>query len=1143
MDKTARHSPSRDKKDLSVSLGLLTVIVFFLGSGYVTYSNIQTLKRNSVAVTHTHDVILSMTTLLSLMKDAETGQRGFMLTGEDTYLEPYNTAQRRVPQEIEKIATLTSDNLEQQERLPNIQSLTKAKFDELNETIALRRSKGFDAALALVETDRGRKVMDDLRLETTKMRDIERVLRATRIEEMAKSYNTAIINAIITSFLGILLAGVVSFLLRRTNDMRTQQEWFQKGEAGLNNAMLGDLTIKQLGDKILEFLAQHFDAHAGAFYTKAGNRYELSATYGVTADGAPHNFTLQDGLLGQAARDKRPIIMKDVPAGYLTVGSALGQSSPRNLVISPTVMDDNVNAVFELGFIHPLEGRMIEFLEQASHSVGVAVQAANYRENLQNLLEETQSQAEELQAQSEELRVSNEELEEQSRSLQESQARLEQQQAELEQTNSQLEEQTQLLETQRDDLEKIQVSLQIRSQELEQASQYKSDFLANMSHELRTPLNSSLILAKLLADNPNGNLSDEQVRHAETIQSAGNDLLNLINDILDLSKIEAGHMEILPEPVLLSKFIDGIVRVFEPVAMQKKIKFSVLLDSKCPKDILTDGKRFEQVLKNLLSNAIKFTEKGEVTLHVECAKNDRVSFAVKDTGIGITPEQQALIFDAFRQADSTTSRKYGGTGLGLSISRELTRLLGGDLDVSSEAGKGSVFTVTIPQNYNSQMVSLQSTISTSVQTSMQKTFKPMDNPSELPIPRSAIDDDRDKLTQKQRVLLVVEDDEPFARILYDIAHEQNFQCLVATTADEALQVAQRYIPHAVILDVGLPDHSGLSVLDRLKQDARTRHIPVHVVSANDYSQTAYSLGAAGYMLKPVKRDDLSTALKQLENHFTQRMRRILVVEDDKIQRESMQKLLSSHEVITEAVGTAKECLERLHEETFDCMVLDLSLPDASGYSLLETLSKEETYSFPPVIVYTGKDLSHEQEQQLRRYSKSIIIKGAKSPERLLDEVTLFLHQVVSELPPEQQKMLKQAKNRDAILENRRILVVEDDIRNVYSLSNILEPRGAVVEIARNGKEALQIIEKVQGNKETAIDLVLMDVMMPEMDGITATRKIRQNAQWKKLPIIMLTAKAMRDDQERCIEAGANDYMAKPLDVEKLLSLVRVWMPR
>lgn len=1141
MPHTKMHQYRQTKQDVQISVGLLAVILFFFGSGYVTYSNIETLKKNTAMVTHTHEVMMGLTSLISFVKDAETGQRGYVLTGQDSYLEPYNTAKRRIPIELEKIQNLTRDNLEQQERIINVRSLTNEKMNELEQTIQLRRVKGLEAARAVVETDLGKKAMDDLRIETGKMRDAERVLRAARLEEMRQSYASALLAALISSFTGIVLVGIVSLLLRRAAAMRNRQEWLQKGEAGLGNAMLGDLTVKQLGKNILGYLSEYLDAHAGAFYVKDGKQYDLVSTFGTT-DSVPTHVTPDDGLLGQAIKDQKPYIIKDVPSGYLSVSSSLGHGAPRHLVISPTLMDGNVNAVFELGFVHPLNQDVLELLSSMTQAIGIVVQAANYREHLQTLLEETQTQSEELQAQSEELRVSNEELEEQSRTLLESQMRMEQQQAELEQNNAQLEQQRQLLEDQKADLEKTQVSLEDRSRELELASQYKSEFLANMSHELRTPLNSSLILSKLLADNPAGNLTPEQVRHAETIQSAGNDLLNLINDILDLSKIEAGHMEIVAEPILVSKFMDGIARVFEPLANHKKIGFRTNIDPTCTKEIYTDGKRLEQIIKNLLSNAVKFTHQGEVVISVDCDNDKQITFKVTDTGIGISSEQQKLIFDAFRQADSSTSRKYGGTGLGLSISRELSRLLGGTLDVVSEQGKGSEFTVTIPLRYEADKVDGQT-----VRLAQAPVFK-REEISKEPIVESrfihqALEDDRNDLTANKRVLMVVEDDEPFARILYDLAHEQNFQCIIATSADEALHLAQRYVPSAVILDVGLPDHSGLSVLDRLKHDPQTRHIPVHVVSASDYSQTAFSLGAAGYMLKPVKREEIASALQHLEEQLTDRMRRVLVVEDDETQRESMKKLLTSHDVETETVGTAKECLELLAKEHFDCMVLDLSLPDSSGFALLENLSKEEGISFPPVIVYTGKDLSHDQERQLRKYSKSIIIKGAKSPERLLDEVTLFLHQVVENLPAEQQKMLKQARHRDAILETRRILIVEDDIRNVYSLSNILEPRGAIIEIARNGKEALDILQKQQTNSETAIDLVLMDVMMPEMDGITATREIRKNADWAKLPIIMLTAKAMRDDQQRCLEAGANDYMAKPLDVEKLLSLVRVWMPR
>lgn len=1131
------------KTDFSLTFGFLAILLFFIAAGTVSYGNIQTLQTNNAQVTRTHDTILALNEVLSLMKDAETGQRGYLLSGRESYLEPYNASSQNIVEHLEDIEGYIQDNPTQQSTLVLLKKDIQGKFDELAQTIDLRREKGFAAALAVVNTGRGKTFMDSIRTHVEAMQAVERTLRTQRIGEMDAAYRVAIISGLLASILGIFLAAAVTYLLRRAANIRRQEEWLKNGQIGLGNVAAGDQRVEQLAQNILKFLSEYLGAQAAAFFVKNGGEFQRAATYGVPAQSTmPVRFGPGDGLLGQAAKDRKSFYVDDLPENYLHIGSALGQVSPRYLAISPTISDDEVNAVFELGFLETPGSLITALLDEAADTIGVAIRAAKFRSELQDLLEETQRQAEELQAQGEELRVSNEELEEQSRALKESQVRLEQQQAELEQTNAQLEEQTQQLEIQRDDLSRAQGDLQKKSDDLERTSQYKSDFLANMSHELRTPLNSSLILAKLLADNSQGNLTDEQVKFASTIQTSGNDLLALINDILDLSKIEAGHMEVNAEVLPVERLNRDLKNLFEPIAKDKGLGFKTTIAPGMVKSIETDRQRLEQILKNLLSNALKFTETGSVELSISQKDSDYIVFAVSDTGIGISDEHQQAIFDAFRQADGTISRKYGGTGLGLSISRELARLLGGRIELHSAQGTGSTFSLILPAvykegvtQYNAESVAIES-------------FAASDTakPKESGLSRATIHtfaDDRDVLQKNNHVILVIEDDESFAKILYDLAHEMNFQCLVAGNAEEALSVCKQYRPSAVVLDVGLPDNSGLSVLDRLKRDPKTRHIPVHVVSAGDYTETAFSLGAAGYMLKPVKREELEDAFKGVEALLKSNMRRILLVEDDKVQRESVMKLFDTHNIETVAVGSAAECLEKLESGTFDCMILDLSLPDLTGYTLLETLSESEDHSFPPVIVYTGRDLTGGDEQKLRRYSKSIIIKGAKSPERLLDEVTLFLHQVVSDLPVAQQKMLEKARHRDAFLEGRRILVVEDDIRNVYAVTNIFEPLGAIVQIARNGREALEALKKSQSASDNKVDLILMDVMMPEMDGLTATREIRKNRDWRKLPIIMLTAKAMRDDQERCLEAGANDYMAKPIDVEKLISLVRVWMPR
>ena len=950
------------------------------------------------------------------------------------------------------------------------------------------------------------------------------------------------------------ILGVTGYFFIKNKLAVRKQEWLQQGEVRLAQRISGEQRIDQLGDNVLRFLAEYLRAQVGAIFIRDGDVFHRQATYGAPVDARiPDTFRAGDGLLGQAVKDDRGFTVRDVPDGYLYFGSGLGQGKPRMLMIATAKADGEINAVLELGFIGQTDELYAELLDRVASSIGIAIRSARYRAQLQELLEETQRQAEELQAQSEELRTANEELEEQSRSLQESQSRLETQQAELEQTNAQLEEQTQLLETQRDDLSRAQAALQAQAHELEQASRYKSEFVANMSHELRTPLNSLLIMARLLAENRDGNLSSDQVKYAETIESSGNDLLALINDILDISKIEAGRIELQPDRVAIAPLVQKLKSAFQTAAEQKGLDLRTEIAADAPEGMHTDSRRLEQILKNFISNAVKFTERGEIVVSVSRFGDGRIAFAVRDTGIGIPAEQHHVVFEAFRQADGTINRKYGGTGLGLSISRELARLLGGEIHLDSAGGRGSTFVLVMPEIYDPagapqravgrpDNAPLISPISAPAVAWHQSLPGSSSTAGARP-KRRAIEDDRECLSGSKRTILVVEDDMAFASLLRDLAHELGFQCLIADSADDGVMAARQYIPDAVILDIGLPDHTGLSVLDRLKRDMRTRHIPVHVVSVSDYTQTALTFGAIGYMLKPVKREELVQALEKLEARLAQRVRRVLIVEDDADQLESLRLLLASQDVETVGASTAAACLDHLKSETFDCMVLDLSLPDASGLDVLDQLSRDESFAFPPVIVYTGRDLSSDEELRLRRYSKSIIIKGAKSPERLLDEVTLFLHQVVSDLPENQRKMLAKSMDRDAALEGRRILVVEDDVRNVFSLTSILEPYGATVQIARNGREAIQALERASQGAAPPVDLVLMDVMMPEMDGLTATREIRQRLRLKSLPIIALTAKAMANDQQQCLAAGANDYLAKPLKVDKLLSLVRVWMPR
>ena len=939
----------------------------------------------------------------------------------------------------------------------------------------------------------------------------------------------------------IWLLAVAVWNVIRTRSQVQELMWLRQSEAAVAQRLLGEQSPLEVAYNAAHALCRVTGALTAVIYRLDGKTLLRKGGHAFDPQATPERIGLDQGVAGQVATDGSIKILSPAEPGHLPISSALGRSAPCHVIVAPLLTDGKVFGIVELGFLEqrPRFPRLLDLLQRVADPIGVAMRSALYRQRLESLLEETQQQSEELQTQQEELRVSNEELEEHSRALRESQARLEAQQAELEQSNALLERQTEVLERQKLDLLATQQSLHANAERLEATSRYKSEFLANMSHELRTPLNSSLILSRLLADNKPNTLTPEQVKYAEAIHASNNDLLLLINDILDLSKIEAGHVDLQTEPVALADTVARLRATFEPLARQKALAFHIDTLPGIPQHIVTDSQRLLQILKNLLANALKFTERGEVRLALRPAAGERLQFEVHDSGVGIPKHQQQIIFEAFRQADGSTSRRFGGTGLGLSISRELAQRLGGEIRVDSEPGRGSTFTVELPLEFSAPSAVPVGDAEAAIDvapvlpptSSAQASSSPAPSPVQHPEP-----DDRLQLLHPGRLVLAIEDDMRFAKVLYELAHELGFDCVIAPNGTEGVRLAQDLKPTGILLDIGLPDQSGLTVLERLKRDASTRHIPVHMMSAHERAHAALELGAVGYVLKPAGRNELSAAIQGLQARLQRELRHVLVVEDDETLRNNLVLLLRTDLVEIDAVGSVAEALERLAGKTYDCMVTDLSLSDGSGHDLLDRIAENERYGFPPVIVYTGRALSRDEEQRLRQHSKSIILKGARSPERLLDEVTLFLHSVESTLPPEQQRLLSQSRQRDSVLDGRRILLVEDDVRNIFALSSVFEPLGVRLDIARNGKEALQRLEQA-----AQVDLVLMDIMMPEMDGITALKLIRERPEWVSLPVIALTAKAMSDDRDRCLSAGANDYVSKPIDIDKLISLCRVWM--
>ena len=918
--------------------------------------------------------------------------------------------------------------------------------------------------------------------------------------------------------------------LRLTTDRNTEQDWLKTNLARFTGMLQGQRDLAEVGRLLLSELAPLINAQQGLIYQMESDDSAelvlLSAFASEGDDNKLRRLKIGEGLVGQCAAEKHRMLITDLPQNTVPIRSGLFEAVPRNVIVLPVLFEDRVKAVMELASLTNFTASHLAFLEQLTSSIGIVFNSIEATMQTEALLKQSQQLATELQMQQKELQQTNEQLAQKAQQLAEQNVEVERKNQEIEQARRALEE---------------------KAKELALTSKYKSEFLANMSHELRTPLNSILVLGQQLSDNPDGNLTGRQVEFARTIHGAGTDLLNLITDILDLSKIESGTVSVEADEVFFTSLLDALERPFRHEAEARRLAFKVQTDPHLPRSLVTDAKRLQQVLKNLLSNAFKFTEQGGVNLSVNVVNDGWtpdhpvlgktgpvLAFEVTDTGVGIAVDKQRIIFEAFQQADASTSRKYGGTGLGLAISRELASLLGGEIRLRSAPGQGSTFTLFLPQIYKGPSVSA---IASTFVPGMEKKVAPMQVPVTVTTPEH-IEDDRNTLQPEDAVLLIVEDDAHYARVLRDLSRDRGFKVLVANAGAEALALAKEFHPTAISLDVFLPDMLGWTVLNHLKQDPGTRHIPVQMLTLDEDRHHGLARGAFAFVTKPTTAVGLDMALSRIKEYSAPRRKRLLVVEDNPAEQLSIQELLGYDDIDVITVSTGAEAIDKVATETFDCVVLDLRLPDMTGFEVLERLRDTPTLGDLPIVVFTGKELSPEEDARLHTLARSVVLKGVESPERLLDETALFLHRVVTDLPSNKQKMIEQLHRSDEALVGRKVLVVDDDVRNIFALSSVLERRGMVVLTASTGREAISTLESTPD-----VAIVLMDVMMPEMDGYETMQAIRSNSEMRRLPIIALTAKAMKGDREKCLEAGASEYLAKPVNTEQLLSALRMWLHR
>ncbi len=1188
------------KRNLLIGFGLSLLLLVV--SSVASFFSIRNLLQSAYWVDHTNVVILKLESTLSYMKDAETGQRGYLLTGDEDFLEPYRGAADSIQANIKAIKVLTGDNAEQQEEIEMLRSLLVRRQALLEKSINARKA---GQAISFDTLQSGRSIMRDAREMVGRMEDREKKLLSVRTENLNRIAGYTPFLIVIAALLALLITSVFYIRVKRDYDERTKlqgeleqkdrevnrridiirgiaekisagdysirvndeekdglgivslslnkmamsldrsfnqladKEWHQTGVAGLNNKMMGEKDVQTLTSHIIDFLTEYTSSQVGVLYlATSDNTLELTGSFAFVPAENRRVIPIGQGLAGQCAASGKTMLLKDITPDHITVSYAAGEIRPVNIVAVPILYEGYVKGVMEFASLVRYTSNDLAFLEAVSHNVGIAITTAENRRRVQELLEETQAQSEELQVQHGELENINTELEAQAQKLQASEEELRVQQEELQQANQELEERSRLLEDRNQVIVERNLEIQKKAEELEVSTKYKSEFLANMSHELRTPLNSILLLSRLMAENNDKNLNPDQVESAQVIQSSGKGLLNLIDEILDLSKIEAGKMDLEFAHVPVHEICADMEGLFAPIAREKNLALNVDIQADAPALIETDKMRLEQILKNLLSNALKFTARGSVTLKVATVPEQpqMVRFSVKDTGIGIPADKQQIVFEAFQQADGSTRRKYGGTGLGLSISRELAKLLGGEIRLESEPGDGSEFIVTIPVHPQEEKEQTAPATQQQAEDVWKDALRSRDKnddyiATEIP---DEIPDDRYDLKANDKVILIVEDDTKYAATLLEFTRKRGYKGIVAVRGDQGIEMAQRYKPVAILLDIVLPVQSGWQVMDALKSNPATRPIPVHIISSLEAKRESLQKGAVDFINKPLALDQMPRIFQQLEEALTRNPKKVLIVEENAKHAQALAYFLENFHVSTEITGNIGSSVTALQKKDVNCVILDMGVPDQHAYETLETVKSNPGLENLPIIIFTGKNLSRAEENRIRQYADSIVIKTAHSYQRMLDEVALFLH-LVEEKTDNKPSRKQQAPLKE-VLQGKTVLIADDDVRNIFSLTKALEQHKMNIISALDGKEAFQQLEN-----NPKVDIVLMDMMMPEMDGYETIKLIRDTPKHKYLPILAVTAKTMLGDREKCIRAGASDYISKPVDIDQLVSLLRVWL--